>query len=55
LDKKDVRKSLFNFEEEILLYLGFLNKERKFKDYQELNQFIEGIIERKLKTEILLK
>jgi len=55
LDKKNVRKSIFDFEREILLYLGFLNRERKFKDYQELNQFIEGIIERKLKTEILLK
>lgn len=45
---------LFDFQVQLLSTLGFWDGKRKFRDTEDLKNFIESIIERKIKTRILL-
>lgn len=47
--------SLKEFEEKILHHLGYWDMNRKFKTEQEVRYFIEGIIERKIKSRVIGK
>lgn len=46
-------RSLLSFETKILMALGYWNMEKKFKDEKEATNFIESIIERKIKSKVI--
>lgn len=48
----DQEKWMFNFEVNLLSALGFWDPSKQFQDLKDLQQYIESIIERKLKTNI---
>ena len=48
-------ENILNFETNILTMLGYWNTNRKFATENESNAFIEGLIERKIKSRVIAK
>lgn len=51
---ENLREVLFNFQIELLAMLGYWDRKKKFSDEEDVRQFIESIIEKKIKTKIYL-
>lgn len=51
-EEKPPEEISFQFEVELLSLLGFWDPSRNFRDEADVKQFIEGILERKLKTNL---
>lgn len=54
-EAEDHKDTLYNFEVNMLSYLGFWDVKRKFKTVDALENYIENIAERKIKTRSFLK
>lgn len=52
LSDADISKTLYNFQLDLLVHLGYWNPTKKFYDEQDLRNFIESIIEKRLKTKL---
>lgn len=50
VDNNDREKHLYTFQVELLSALGYWDPGRTFHDLDDIRQFIEGILERKLKS-----
>lgn len=55
LYQKDTTTVLYQFEIQLLTYLGFWDEKKEFKSSEDLESFIESIVERKIKSRLFLK
>lgn len=55
LEKEDKNDTMFNFEVKMLTLLGFWDKKRSFRNSEELENYIERIAERKIKSRSFLR
>lgn len=46
---------VFDFQVQLLSILGFWNPEKEFKNHWEIDRFIEDVIEKKIKSKLILK
>jgi DNA repair protein RecO (recombination protein O) len=52
IEKGDVATQIKNFQVELLTHLGFWDNGKKFHDEHDMRNFIESIIEKRLKTKL---
>lgn len=55
LSQTSVSASVMHFETQILTHLGFWDKKRVFSNHEDIENFIENLTEKKIKTKRYLK